>query len=80
LDRTLEALSANHLDASGALGDFRPLRALRTAVEQFHPDQIVIVTLPASDSVWQRFEVVDRAGELGVPVTHVEATSLVAPV
>jgi GABA permease len=80
LDRTLEALSAHHLDASGALGDFRPLRALRAAVEQFHPDQIVIVTLPASDSVWQRFEVVDRAGELGVPVTHVEATSLVAPV
>jgi GABA permease len=80
LDRTLESLTAHHLDASGGLGDFRPLRALRAAVEQFRPDQIVIVTLPASDSVWQRFEVVDRAGELGLPVTHVEATSLVAPV
>ncbi|MEO5743022.1 MAG: amino acid permease [Terracoccus sp.] len=80
LDRTLEALSAHHLDATGALGDYRPIRALQNAVQEFRPDQIVVVTLPASDSIWQRFEVVDRAGELGVPVTHVEAASLVAPV
>jgi GABA permease len=77
LDRTLEALRAHHLDADGGLGDQRPLRALRAAVTQFDPDQIVIVTLPASDSIWQRFEVVDRASELGLPVTHVEAASLV---
>ena len=80
LDRTLEALTAHHLDASGGIGDYRPLRALRAAVSQFDPDQIVIVTLPAADSVWQRFEVVDRAAELGLPVTHVEAASLVAQV
>ena len=80
LDRTLEALTAHQLDASGGIGDHRPLRALRTAVNQFDPDQIVIVTLPAADSVWQRFEVVDRAAELGLPVTHVEAASLVAQV
>ena len=43
------------------LGDYRPLRALRAAVQQFDPDQIVIVTLPAAESIWQRFEVVDRA-------------------
>jgi GABA permease len=77
LDRTLDALTAHHLDATGGLGDYRPLRALRAAVSHFDPDQIVIVTLPASDSIWQRFEVVDRAGELGLPVTHVEAASLV---
>ena len=77
LDRTLEALRARNLDASGGLGDQRPLRALRAAVTQFDPDQIVIVTLPATDSIWQRFEVVDRAGELGLPVTHVEAASLI---
>ncbi|MDN5766511.1 MAG: amino acid permease, partial [Humibacillus sp.] len=80
LDRTLETLSAHHLEAAGSLGDYRPIRALQEAVKEFHPDQIVVVTLPASDSVWQRFEVVDRAMELGVPVTHVEAASLVAPV
>ncbi len=80
LDRTLETLRGHKLDATGRLGDYRPLRALQTAVEEFRPDQIVVVTLPASDSVWQRFEVVDRARELGVPVTHVEAASLATPV
>jgi GABA permease len=79
LDRTLEALRAHDLDATGGLGDERPLRALRAAVTQFAPDQIVIVTLPASDSIWQRFEVVDRASELGLPVTHIEAASLNVP-
>ena len=77
LDRTLKALRQLHLDATGGLGDQRPLRALRAAVAEFDPDQVVIVTLPATDSIWQRFEVVDRAGELGLPVTHVEAASLV---
>ncbi|VXB59307.1 amino acid permease [Nocardioides sp. AX2bis] len=77
LDRTLDAMSADDLEASGGLGDYRPLRALAAAVKEFHPDQIVVVTLPASASVWQRFEVVDRAAEHGVPVTHVEASSLV---
>lgn len=80
LDRTLGALAADHLEASGGLGDYRPLRALAAAVKEFHPDQIVVVTLPASASVWQRFEVVDRAAEHGIPVTHVEASSLVTPV
>ncbi len=80
LDRTLEDLRAHHLDADGGLGDQRPLRALRAAVTQFDPDQIVIVTLPATDSIWQRFEVVDRASELGLPVTHVEAASLTVQV
>jgi GABA permease len=80
LERTLETLTAHHLDATGALGDQRPLRALRAAVQEFDPDQIVIVTLPAAESIWQRFEVVDRAAELGLPVTHVEAASLVAAV
>ncbi len=80
LDRTLAALAADQLHASGSLGDYRPLRALEAAVKDFHPDQIVVVTLPASESIWQRFEVVDRAAQHGVPVTHIEANSLVTPV
>ncbi len=78
LDATLRSLADCGLDATGELGDYRPLRALQTASEQFKPDQIVIVTLPASESVWQRFDVVDRARALGIPVTHVEAHSLAA--
>jgi GABA permease len=79
LDYTLTTLRSDNLDADGALGDYRPLRALANAVDTFHPDQIVIATLPPEYSVWHRFDVVDRArAEFGVPVTHVVATPVEA--
>lgn len=72
LDQTLSTLRAEQLQADGELGDYRPLRALAHAVETFRPDQIVISTLPPEDSVWHRFDVVDRArAEHQIPVTHV---------
>ena len=72
LDRTLEILHAEGLEAEGALGEYRPLRALATAVEAFHPDQLVICTLPEDRSAWLRYDVVDRAREAyDLPVTHV---------
>ncbi|WP_029118176.1 amino acid permease [Mycobacterium sp. URHB0044] len=81
LDATLATLRAENFEADGALGDYRPLRALATAVDEFHPDQIVISTLPPEESVWHRFDVVDRAREAHqVPVTHVVArTGVEAP-
>ena len=75
LDHTLSTLRSDNLEADGALGDQRPLRALAEAVDSFHPDQIVIATLPPEASVWHRFDVVDRARAAhGLPVTHVVAT------
>jgi GABA permease len=75
LDDTLATLRSENLDADGELGEYRPLRALATAVDSFHPDQIVISTLPPEESVWHRFDVVDRArAEHSVPVTHVVST------
>jgi GABA permease len=75
LDHTLTTLRSEGLEADGALGDYRPLRALANAVDTFHPDQIVIATLPLESSVWHRFEVVDRARaeHPDLPVTHVVA-------
>jgi GABA permease len=80
LDHTLLTLHLENLDADGALGDYRPLRALANAVDTFHPDQIVISTLPLEDSVWHRFEVVDRARaeHTDIPVSHVVANPLPA--
>ncbi|WP_375425303.1 amino acid permease [uncultured Friedmanniella sp.] len=76
LDRTLVQLRTEHLDADGALGDYRPLRALAAAVEQFHPDRLVICTLPEDRSAWLRYDVVDRAREAyDIPVTHVVVAS-----
>ena len=72
LDATLATLRADDLEADGTLGDYRPLRALAAAVDSFNPDQIVISTLPPEESVWHRFDVVDRAREAHhLPVTHV---------
>ncbi len=79
LDNTLNTLHSENLDANGEIGDYRPLRALSAAVDSFHPDQIVIATLPPEDSVWHRFDVVDRArAEHGIPVTHVVAAPALA--
>jgi GABA permease len=76
LEHTLSTLRSEKLEADGTLGDYRPMRALAQGVDTFHPDQIVIATLPPEYSVWHRFEVVDRARAeyRDVPVTHVVAT------
>jgi GABA permease len=72
LDRTLEILRAENLEADGALGDYRPLRALADQVARFNPDRLVICTLPEDRSAWLRYDVVDRAREAySIPVTHV---------
>jgi len=74
LDYTLTTLRSENLSVDGELGDYRPLRALDHAVEVFRPDQIVIATRPLEDSVWQRYDVVDRARTTyPIPVTHVIA-------
>ncbi|WP_172651788.1 amino acid permease [Rhodococcus opacus] len=79
LDDTLATLRAENLEADGELGDYRPLRALAAAVDSFRPDQIVISTLPPEESIWHRFDVVDRArAEHDVPVTHVIAAPVAA--
>jgi GABA permease len=74
LEHTLTSLRSDSLRVEGELGDYRPLRALEHAVETFRPDQIVIATRPLEDSVWQRYDVVDRArSTYPIPVTHVVA-------
>jgi GABA permease len=78
LDHTLATLRSEDLSVEGELGDFRPLRALDNAVEAFRPDRIVIATHPLEESIWQRYEVVDRArSSYQIPVVHVVAKSTV---
>lgn len=73
LDRTLAQLEEHQLRVRGELGDYRPLRALATAVQDFQPDRLVICTHPQERSAWLRYDVVDRAREAypNLPVTHV---------
>jgi GABA permease len=77
LDRTLEVLRSEGMHAEGALGNYRPLRALADAVAEFSPDRLVICTMPEDRSAWLRYDVVDRARETyDIPVTHVVVESV----
>jgi GABA permease len=77
LDRTLEILRAEGLDAEGELGDYRPAHALEEAVGRFRPDVIVVATHPEGRSSWLRHhDIVTRARErYAVPVRHIVATT-----
>ena len=77
LDRTLEILRAENLHADGALGNYKPLRALADAVAEFNPDRLVICTHPEDRSAWLRYDVVERAREAyDIPITHVIVESV----
>ena len=73
LDRTLEQLRSHGLEVRGELGDYRPLRALANAIQEFNPDQLVVCTHPQERSAWLRYDVVDRARAEypNLHVTHV---------
>ena len=65
--------------ARGSLGRLPAAAGPGTGGRSFAPGQIVIATRPLADSVWQRYDVVDRArSAYSIPVTHVIAASVVA--
>jgi GABA permease len=69
LDAILVAIRDIGLPVGGELGDYRPLRALATAVQRFQPDQLVIAEARSS---WLRLGLVDRArAAYPIRVTHV---------
>jgi GABA permease len=72
LDSMLAALHAEGIEATGALGDYRPLVALRSAAAEFKPDLVIISTHAHEHSTWLRKDIVTAAREeLSVPVRHV---------
>ena len=69
LHAILAAIRGIGLSANGALGDYRPLRALAAAVQSFQPDQLVIAEARSS---WLRLGLVDKARAAHpIPVAHV---------
>jgi GABA permease len=72
LDHTLGILHAEGLDATGTIGDCRPLHAIADALMDFEADRIVISTHPTERSRWLRSGLVESARKrFGVPVVHV---------
>jgi hypothetical protein len=78
LDLALPKLSqAAGQEVTGSIGDPEPLMAIQDAVNLGDYDEIIISTLPLGISRWLKLDLVSKARGLGLPVTHVEASSKV---
>jgi hypothetical protein len=72
LRRTLDVLHAEGIAARGAVVDPDPVQALRDALHEHRPDEVIVSTHPQARSGWLRGNLVERARRLSpVPVEHV---------
>jgi hypothetical protein len=75
LDKTLDLLRAAGVPANGVVVETDPVSALRDAIAQLEPDEIVVSTHPKEKSGWLRRNAVEQmmrvAGDL--PFEHVVA-------
>lgn len=78
LDAALPKLSeAAGSKVTGNLGDSEPLMAIQDAINLGAYDEMIISTLPLGVSRWLKLDLVSKAKALGLPVTHVFASSKV---
>jgi hypothetical protein len=78
LDDALPKLSeASGGRVEGSIGDSEPLMAIHDAINLGSYDEIIISTLPLGVSRWLKLDLVSKARALGLPVTHVQASSKV---
>ena len=72
LRRTLDLLHEAGIAARGSVVDPDPLVALRDALHEHQPDEVIISTHPELRSSWLRGNLIDRARKLtDVPIEHV---------
>jgi hypothetical protein len=76
LDQALPKLSQSAgSEVTGSLGDSEPLMAIHDACNLGSYDELIISTLPLGISRWLKLDLISKARALGLPVTHVEASS-----
>jgi hypothetical protein len=72
LDLALSYLRGEDIVAGGDIGDEDPFTATIDAIHQYHPDEVIISTLPQASSGWLRRDLIERIQDsTDVPVTHV---------
>jgi hypothetical protein len=72
LRRTLDLLHEAGIAARGKVVDPDPLQALRDALHEYAPDEVIISTHPRARSGWLRRDLVERARKItNVPIEHV---------
>jgi hypothetical protein len=73
LDKTLDLLRKHGIPAEGVVVEADPVSALRDAIDQIQPDEVIVSTHPVQKSGWLRRNAVDQmrrvAGDL--PFQHV---------
>jgi hypothetical protein len=73
LDKTLDLLREHGIPAEGVVTETDPVSALRDAIDQIEPDEVIVSTHPVQKSGWLRRNAVDQmrrvAGDL--PFQHV---------
>src|SRR5881397_1495248 len=73
LDKTLDLLRAHGIPSEGVVVECDPVSALRDAIDQIEPDEVIVSTHPQQKSGWLRRNAVDQmrrvAGDL--PFQHV---------
>lgn len=73
IDLARKVLRTMGIDAVGDVGDPDPYSATMDAIADHAPDEIIISTLPATSSGWQRRDLVERVrASTKLPVEHVE--------
>ena len=78
LDDALPKLSAAAgQEVTGSIGDPEPLMAIQDVINLGNYDEIIISTLPLGISRWLKLDLVSKVRGLGLPVTHVQASSKV---
>lgn len=73
IDLARKVLRTMGVEAIGEVGDPDPYSATMDAIAEYQPDEVVISTLPATSSGWQRRDLVERVrASTRLPVEHVE--------
>jgi hypothetical protein len=72
LDTILGQLEPRANVVGGAVGDETPMTAVEDHVRAFAPDHILVALRGAEHRDWQERGLVDRIGDLGVPLTVFE--------
>jgi len=68
LDKTLDLLRAHGIPGTGVVVEADPVAALRDAIDQLEPDEVIVSTHPKQKSGWLRRNAVDQMRRVAEPL------------
>jgi hypothetical protein len=68
LDRTLDLLRSHGIPGNGVVVEADPVAALRDAIDQLEPDEVIVSTHPQQKSGWLRRDAVDQMRRVAEPL------------